>query len=330
MINNPLNVYGSPRDFTDPFMRESAPLVNVTDDLQWFPREAKVSVWVKVMTVPPIYSIKWYMAWNIISRAATRGDLAGKTVGVIASSGNTASAVARIGRFHGLMHLVAVVPSDIPDAKVAQLEFDGVRVIRYPETPGDTCIDHAEKLAKKYHWFNIPQYEDENNWKGQMFIGSQIWEQTQGRVTVAAVGMGTMGTIRGLRESLPPSVAVVGGKLAEGNPVPGLRSESRLQPHFSREGFIELEVERVASYEMGKAASAAVPAFGPSTGSGMVAAKRFIEKCIADGTDRDIRNKEGEIVCVFLGCDLAILYTERYTGALDPKFFSSKIPGLDD
>lgn len=327
---SPMNVFSSSREFSDPAKRGYFPLVNVTDDLQWFPPEAKVSVWIKVMTLPPIFSVKWCMAWNILKQAKDRGELEGITVLVIASSGNTASALGRIARFFGIKYVIAIVPSDIPDTKSAQLEFDGVRVIRYPETPGNTCIDHAARLAAKYGWYNVLQYEDDENWRGQMMIGSQIWEQTKELVTVVGVGMGTMGTVRGLRESLLPHVAVVGGKLAEGNPVPGLRPESRLQPHFSRDGIVEVEVEKVESYEMGKAISEAVATFGPSTGSGAVALKRFIGQCIADGTDRKIRNKNEEIVAVFIGCDLGILYTERYTGVLDPEHFSARIPGLDD
>jgi cysteine synthase A len=329
-INNPLNVFKSSKDFSDPFKREYLPLVDVTEDLQWFPKDARVTILAKVATVPPIYNLKWYMTWNVLSEARRRGELDGIEVMVIASSGNTASAAVNLARYHGIKYVVVIVPADIPDAKLAQLQCPWVKVERYSERPGDTCIDRAARLSKKYGWFNFRQYEDENNWKGQKFMAEQLWEQTDGLLTVAANGMGTLGTLRGFREALPPSVAVVGAKPKEKHPIPGLRSESRLQPHFRHKDFIEIEVEKEESYATGMELRKTSLSVGPTTGAGALALKKYIERMRKEGRDQDIRNRNKDIVGAFVVCDLGVLYTERYTGALDAHYFSAHIPGLDD
>ncbi|MDR3582255.1 MAG: pyridoxal-phosphate dependent enzyme [Candidatus Pacebacteria bacterium] len=323
-------VYASPSDFFNPLLRQATPLVNVTETLNLFPAEEHVSFWVKVMTVPPIYSIKWFMTYQMLHNAYTRSELDGIEVIVVASSGNTAAAVGLAARFYGIKYIVAIVPADIPQPKAQQLEFNGVHVIKHQEAPGDTCIDRAARLGRRKGWFNFRQYEDPGNWKGQALIGSQIWAQTEGLVTVAGVGMGTIGTARGLRLSLPGTVHVVGGKLKENNPVPGLRPESKLQPNFDRTGINEVEVEKEESYAMGAALRGGALAFGPSTGAGAVAVARYVRHKLETGTDGEIRNRDGEICCVFIGCDLANLYIERYTGALPSGYFSANVPGLLD
>jgi len=326
----PQEVYGSPLDFFNPIQRQSTPLVNVTEALNLFPAKERVSVWVKIMTVPPIYSIKWFMVSQMLRKAHAHCELEGKEVIVVASSGNTAAAVGLTARFYGIRYVVAIVPADIPQPKAQQLEFNGVHVIRHQETPDDTCIDRAARLGRRKGWFNFRQYEDPENWKGQALIGSQIWEQTEGLVTVAGVGMGTIGTVRGLRLSLPDTVHVVGGKLKENNPVPGLRPESKLQPHFDRTGISEIEVGKEESYAMGAGLRSAALTFGPSTGAGAVAVARHVRQVLDAGKEREIRNKNGEILCVFVGCDLANLYIERYTGALSSEYFSANVPGLNE
>jgi cysteine synthase B len=76
-----------------------------------------------------------------------------------------------------------------------------------PMEQSDGAIRLARKLAadEPDKWFYADQYSNEANPRAhELTTAQEIWEQTQGRVTHLAVGIGTggtvMGTSRGLRQ----------------------------------------------------------------------------------------------------------------------------------
>ena len=135
--------------------------------------------------------------------------LGGRTL-LDSTSGNTGIAYAWIGA--ALRVPVALVmPENVSEARKRIARHFGARIIfSDPLEQSDGAIRLARKMAKEEpdRWLYVDQYSNEANPRAhQLGTAREIWEQTDGRVTHAVLGIGTggtvMGTSRGLRARNP-------------------------------------------------------------------------------------------------------------------------------
>src|SRR5205085_2214580 len=121
------------------------------------------------------------------------------------TSGNTGIAYAWIGA--ALQVPVALVmPSNVSEARKRITRHFGAQIIYSdPLELSDGAIRLARQLARDepQKWFYADQYSNDANPRAhELGTAREIWEQTEGRITHAVLGIGTGGTIMGTARAL--------------------------------------------------------------------------------------------------------------------------------
>lgn len=176
-------------------------------------------VYGKVEFFNPGGSIKDRVAKAMIEKAEREGILKpGVSTIIEATSGNTGVGLAMVAAVKGYRSIF-VMPDKMSDEKISLLRAYGAEVVITPtNVPPDSPDSYAGVAARLLN--EIP-----NAWQPNQFTnlanpeihylttGPEIWEQTQGRVTVFVNGIGTGGTISGVGRYLKernPKVRIVG------------------------------------------------------------------------------------------------------------------------
>jgi cystathionine beta-synthase len=169
--------------------------------------EVPATVLAKVETFNPGHSIKDRMALKMLEVAEEEGKIkAGGTI-VECTSGNTGMGLAIAAAVKGY-HCIFTTNDKQSKEKMDMLRAMGAEVI---VCPTDVSADDprsyysvAERISKNTpnsFWFN--QYDNLANRLGHYeTTGPEIWEQTDGKITHLAVGVGTGGTISGTAKYL--------------------------------------------------------------------------------------------------------------------------------
>jgi cystathionine beta-synthase len=192
-------------------------------------------VYVKVEFFNPGGSVKDRIAVNIIEAAERSGMLTPGGTVVEATSGNTGLGLAIVCAIKGYK-AVFVLPDKMSQEKIQLLRAYGARVIITPAAvaPDDPrsnlsvsrrIVEETPNaiLANQYH-------NPENPRSHYLSTGSEIWEQTGGKVTDVVMGMGTGGTITGVGRYLKdhnPNIRIIGV-----DPVGSLLKETWQQGHL--------------------------------------------------------------------------------------------------
>lgn len=152
-------------------------------------------------------SVKSRAAYNIIKTAIEAGELDENRRFLDATSGNTGIAYAHICAALGIP-LTICMPEDASQERKNILNAFGAELIFTPaelKTTGSQAVakELSESNPDLYFWAD--QYSNEANWKAHYdMTAHEIIEQTEGRVTHFATGLGTtgtfVGTTRGLKE----------------------------------------------------------------------------------------------------------------------------------
>lgn len=161
-----------------------------------------VEIHAKLEWFNPGGSVKDRAALRIIQEALP--TLAGRTL-LDSTSGNTGIAYAWIGAALGI-RVALVMPENVSEARKRITRHFGAQILYSdPLEQSDGAIRLARKLAQEEpgKWFYADQYSNEANPRAhELGTAPEIWEQTQGRVTHAVIGIGTGGTIMGLGRGL--------------------------------------------------------------------------------------------------------------------------------
>ncbi|MEA1902903.1 MAG: pyridoxal-phosphate dependent enzyme [Actinomycetota bacterium] len=330
-----LNVFGgedSVRDFMNPGNRY-LPLVELPEDLNPFFDDG-VRIFAKLMTFTSFHNVKVIPAFNMLAEADERGELDGVTTVIENSSGNTISAVAVAARSFGIDDIRAIVPDEVSWHKLRMLRFLGISPIvnqepAQPDRQDPTSgIYKAKELGKQDAWFNPGQYSNPDNPRAhRKWTGPQIWEQTDGKISVFCDGLGTTGTIIGTSEYLKdenPGVQVVGVMRAPDSYVPGPRTKLLLRligfdwkPHVDS----VTQATTPESYGMSMELSRSGLYVGPSSGLSLVGLIRYLEERKESDTLDELRNADGEVVSVFICPDTPMPYFDEYFKYLDDSYF---------
>lgn len=189
-----------------------------------------VRIFAKLEGANPGGSVKDRPAYYMIKKAEESGELTpGKTI-LEATSGNTGIAVAMIGAAKGY-RVKLCMPECVSLERQHTLTALSAEVILTPAREGtDGAIRRAHQLLETnpdaYYMPN--QFENPNNVLAHYeTTGPEILAQTEGRVDVFVAGMGTTGTLMGVKMFLKekkPQVKVVGVEPPQGHTIQGLKN----------------------------------------------------------------------------------------------------------
>ena len=214
-------------------------LRSVADDLP-----DTVEVWAKLEYMNPGGSVKDRPARQIILDALHRGDLGDPDNGepktlIDATSGNTGIAYAMIGAALGIP-ITLVMPENVSPARKHIVETFGAKIeFSSPLEGSDGAIRLAREItnndaAGKY-WYADQYWNESNPRAHELTTATEIWQQTDGRITHFVTSTGTSGTIMGTGRGLKafnPDVQVIGCQPADAfHGLEGLKHmESSIQP----------------------------------------------------------------------------------------------------
>jgi cystathionine beta-synthase len=178
----------------------------------------QATVAVKVESANPGGSVKDRVASAMIADAERRGLL--RTGGTIieATAGNTGVGLAMVAAVKGY-RCIFVMPDKMAAEKVALLKAYGAEVVITPtNVPPDSPESYngvADRLTREIPGAWRPnQFANMTNPEAHYrTTGPEIWEQTDGKITVFVSGVGTGGTLSGVARYLKemnPEIKVIG------------------------------------------------------------------------------------------------------------------------
>ena len=326
MVDKARNVFAGEealRDYLDPDASPWPPLVELPTAFNpW--RAQGVRLYMKLMSALPLHNIKSWPAFNMLATAEAAGQLQGVETLVENSSGNTSFSLAVLARQRGIPCTKAIVSHEVSPGKLKLLRLFGAEVVVNQEPicpdPHDPTsgIYKAKVWAQEWGWFNAGQYDNVANPAAHArWTGPQIWEQTQGAITLFAAALGTTGTLVGCAEYLKrqaPHLGTVGVVRQPNNPVPGPRTLNLLEAiAFDWRAQVDqlVEVGTLESYRMSMRLCRAGLAVGPSSGLALVGLHRYLESLSPEQLAA-WRGPTGEVVAVTVACDTPYPYLDDY------------------
>lgn len=331
--NNVFSGADAVKDFLNPDSNPYIPLVELPESLNPFAKDG-VRIFAKLMQMVPLMNVKSLPALNMLLEAEADGKLKNVKSLIENSSGNTVFSLAMIARLFGIERTRAIVSHEVTWGKLQLLRLFGTEIMVNEEPicpdPGDKTsgIYKAKRIGGRKGWFNPGQYENEANPRAhEKWTGAQIWEQTDGKITVFCAGLGTTGTVFGAGGYLKkksPDLATVGVARLPNNPVPGVRTPNLLREIAfdwkSATDFTE-EIGTKESFEKSVELCRAGLVAGPSSGFALAGLLNFLSKEKETGSFDRFRNTDGEVVAVFICPDSPLPYLSEYFEYLDESHF---------
>jgi cystathionine beta-synthase len=152
-------------------------------------------------------SVKDRIALRMIEEAERSGRIKPGDTLIEPTSGNTGIGLALVGAVKGYKTIITL-PEKMSPEKVAVLRALGAEIIRTPTAAAsdspESHIGVARRLEKELPNAHIlDQYVNPNNPLAHEYgTAEEIWEQTEGKVTMLVAGAGTGGTITGIARGL--------------------------------------------------------------------------------------------------------------------------------
>lgn len=145
-------------------------------------------------------SVKSRIAASMLDAAEASGELDDGTPIVEASSGNTGTAVARLGVARG--HDVEIVmPEEAPASKADAIRDAGGTVTFAPDY--EAMLERVDAVAAERGAYVPDQYANPANPAAhERHTGPELHDQTDGRVTHFVAGAGSGGTVTGVARAL--------------------------------------------------------------------------------------------------------------------------------
>jgi cysteine synthase len=195
-----------------------------------------VTLYAKAEGFNPLGSVKERIALSMIEGAERDGLLTKDKVIVESSSGNTGIGLAMVGATKGYRVLVTM-SERVSIERVQMLKALGAEVVLTSAAGGsDEAWDKADEIARgdPTRYLRLNQYTNRYNPLIHYdTTGEEIWRQTDGKLDVLVVGLGTTGTIVG-----------AGRRLREYNP--RLRIVAvEPQPKHQQQGLRNMETSRI-------------------------------------------------------------------------------------
>jgi cystathionine beta-synthase len=192
-----------------------------------------VPVYVKVESGNPGGSIKDRVAVAMVTEAERRGELRPGGTIIEATAGNTGVGLAMVAAVKGYRCMFAL-PDKMAKEKIALLRAYGAEVVITPTgVPPDSPESYngvADRLSREIPGaWRANQFSNQTNPEVHYrTTGPEIWQQTEGRITIFVSGVGTGGTVSGVGRYLKeqnPDIKIIGADpdgsvLSGGSPKP--------------------------------------------------------------------------------------------------------------
>lgn len=299
----------------------------------------KVRIFVKLVHSAPLGNIKSLPSYVMLKNIPEK-DLKKIKNLVEYSSGNAALSLTILSQYFGIPKMHAIITPDVPEHKKKLLQLVGTNLLISHGSPCPGVFDteggiyDAKILGKKSGWYNLNQYINPGSMEASAFyVGKELWYQFGKKLSIFVASMGTAGTITGAGEYLKkkkPNIRVIGTAIKKGSAIPGPRGEVEIHklginwknvvdevvPVDSKSAFLKsLELVRLGIF------------VGPSTGMQLAAILKKLKEYKKKNLLKNLRNKDGEVICCFLACDGMAPYVDDYFSNL-PKSFFPKIKNL--
>ncbi len=164
-----------------------------------------VKIFAKLEYMNPGGSVKDRPALYMINEAEKSGELTKDKIVIEATSGNTGIGLAMICAVKGYK-IALTMAENASEERKSILRARGAQIILTPKRLGsDGAIEEAYRLARENpdKYFLCDQYNNEANWKAHYYTtGSEIIEQTNGKLSCVVATIGTSGTLMGLSRKL--------------------------------------------------------------------------------------------------------------------------------
>ena len=176
----------------------------------------KVKIYAKLEYFNPGGSVKDRIALYMVNEAEKRGELSGDKIILEATSGNTGIGLALIAAAKGYRLCLAMSESASEERKRI-LKAMGAELYLTPASLGtDGAIEVAYNMMLKDpgKYFGTDQFNNADNTLAHYHgTGEEIWQQTDGAVTMVVATLGTTGTAMGVSKRLKeynPDIRIVG------------------------------------------------------------------------------------------------------------------------
>ena len=190
----------------------------------------KVRLFAKLEGNNPGGSVKDRIAWYMVKNAEEQGKLMNGSTILEATSGNTGIGLAMVGTARGYK-VTLVMPACVSHERRKVLEAFGAELILSPGLEGtDGAIRLAHKIYDEHRngYFMPNQFDNEANIMAHYeTTGREVYEQTNGEVSVFVAGMGTTGTLMGAGKRLKEynrSITILGVEPNLGHKIQGLKN----------------------------------------------------------------------------------------------------------
>ncbi|MFZ0482486.1 MAG: cysteine--tRNA ligase [Desulfobacterales bacterium] len=253
----------------------------------------QVRILAKLEYLNPGGSIKDRAALFMIENGEKSGDLTPDKTVIEATSGNTGIGLALVCSVKGYKLLLTM--SDAASVERQKiLKARGADILLTPGHLGtDGAIEEVYRLARENpdSYFMADQYNNPANWQAHYFgTGPEIWEQTNGKVTMVVATLGTSGTLMGLTRRMKeynPDIRIVGVEPYLGHKLQGLKNmKEAYQPEIFEKKLLDeiVNIDDEEAFEMTRRLAKEEGIFvGMSSGAAMVIAQKKAEE-MTDGT----------------------------------------------
>jgi cysteine synthase len=193
-------------------------------------------------------SVKDRMALSLIEHAEASGKMDKEKTILEASSGNTGIALAMIASIKGYK-ITIIMPESVSMERRKIIKAYGAELLLSPAEKGTGgAIEIKQRLLKENpnNYIDIDQFRDPANiMTHYQTTGKEILEQTNGKVDMVVVGVGTAGTGIGTSmrvKEFNPNIKVIGVTPKLGTSIQGLRNPKENNPTqlFKKEHFDEI------------------------------------------------------------------------------------------
>ena len=322
-------------DFLNPNSFSMTPLVELPASLNNFKKD-KVRIFIKLSQFLPLANIKSLFAWGMLSSLSP--ETLNKTKHLVEySSGNTVFSLTVLSKYFGIPNMHAIITPDVPAEKKKILKLIGANLLI---SNGPSCPDvfgqeggvyEAKMLGQQKGWLNMNQYLNLNSPKAsEDFIGKEIWEQTDGSVSIFCSSIGTSGTIYGAGSYLKKknkNILVVGASIKRGSSIPGPRGEDAIPKlGFPWKDVVDMTmpIDQESAFRKSLELIRAGLLVGPSTGMQLSMIEKIVASMKKNKTLNKYKNKNGEIIITFMAGDTMFPYIDEYFSVLPKKYFKKE------
>jgi len=256
-------------------------------------KKSKVRIFGKYEGANPGGSIKDRPAYWMIKKAEETGQLTKDKIILEPTSGNTGIALAMIGAAKGY-RVKLCMPECVSIERQHILQALNAEVVLTPAKEGtDGAIRKAHQLldAEPDKYYMPNQFANENNILAHYeTTGPEIFSQTNGEIDILIAGMGTTGTLMGLKrffKEKKPDTKVVGIEPPEGHTIQGLKNmkESIVPEIYSPEVLDEkITIDDDRAFEATRALAAEEGIFVGMSSGAAVAGALQMAKDMPSGT----------------------------------------------